>query len=179
MPHKKLLCIAREGAVPAPSCIGTLEGWDICMAATLRQAARELRERNYLVGLVLGAGGFTLGGGLQVALGIERLVSINGNMVSRTLLQVPDMTRLNHEQARQTGEALASVQLIQNGHDNFYTAAMAPQMLGGTVIQNSLNDQLIRSQTVIHASVNSMGLFKTLNFQGSLGEAIARTAGPH
>jgi hypothetical protein len=124
-------------------------------------------------------GGFTLAAGLHVALGIERLVSINGNTVSRNLLQVPDMTRLSQEQARQAGEALASVQLIQNGNGNFYTAAMAPQTLGGTVIQNSLNDQLIRSQTVIHASVDSMGLLKTLNFQGSLGEAIARTAGPH
>lgn len=122
-------------------------------------------------------GGFTLGGGLEVSLGIERLVSINGNTVSRTTLQLGDMSRLSAEQARQTGEALSSVNLIQNGHDNIVVAALAPLPLGGTVIQNSLNDQLIRSQTVIHSSVNSMGLLKTLNFQGSLGDAITHAAG--
>lgn len=124
-------------------------------------------------------GGFTFDTGLQLTLGIDREVSINGEVVSRTSLHVTDVSRLSVEQARQTSEALSAVKLVQNGHDNMVVGAMSTQTLGGTVIQNSLNDQLIRTHTVIHSSVNSMALLKTLNFQGSLGDAIARAAGPN
>ncbi|MGZ8288522.1 MAG: hypothetical protein ACXW2U_15990 [Telluria sp.] len=139
------------------------EGWVPVPASTLDRAR----------------GGFTFFSGLEVSLGIERVVSINGNVVSQTTMQITDLSRMSAEQARQTSEALSAVKLIQNGHDNIYTAAMSPQTLGGTVIQNSLNDQLISTHTVIHSSVNSMGLLKALNFQDSLGNALARAAGPH
>ncbi|RJG22243.1 hypothetical protein D3872_05685 [Massilia cavernae] len=129
--------------------------------------------------LVQARGGFRLSSGLELSLGIEREVSINGNVVSRTSLQLTDLSRMSAEQALQTSEALSSVRLVQNGHGNIYAVAMAPQTLGGTVIQNSLNDQLIRTHTVIHSSVNSMGLLKVLNFQDTLGNALARAAGPH
>ena len=124
-------------------------------------------------------GGFTFDTGLRVMLGIEREVSINGDVVSRTSLQLTDISRLSAEQAQQTSQALSEVKLVQNGRDNIYVGAMSAQTLGGTVIQNSLNDQLIRTHTVIHSSVNSMALLKTLNFQGSLDDALARAAGPH
>jgi hypothetical protein len=124
-------------------------------------------------------GGFTFETGLQLMLGIEREVSINGDVVARTSLQLTDISRLSAEQAQQTSQALSEVKLVQNGRDNIYVGAMSAQTLGGTVIQNSLNDQLIRTHTVIHSSVNSMALLKSLNFQGSLGDAIARAAGPH
>lgn len=124
-------------------------------------------------------GGFTFDSGLKLTLGIERVVSINGDVVSRTSLQLTDISRLSADQARQTSDALSAVKLVQNGRDNIYLGAMSVQTLGGTVIQNSLDDQLIRTHTVIHSSVNSMALLKTLNFQGSLGDALARAAGPH
>lgn len=124
-------------------------------------------------------GGFTFDTGLQLALGIERDISINGELVSRTSLQLTDLSRLSAEQAQQTRDVLSAVKLVQNGRDNIYVGAMSTQTLGGAVIQNSLNDQLIQTQTVIHSSVNSMALLKTLNFQGSLGDAIARAASPH
>ena len=41
------------------------------------------------------------------------------------------------------------------------------------------NGQAIQSQTVISASVNSLSLLKTLNFQHSVGEAVARSANPY
>ena len=114
---------------------------------------------------------------LAVSLGIERLVSINGEIVSRTSFELADMSHLSAEQAELTREALSSVKLIQNGGDNIYQATMSAQTLGGTVIQNTLNDQLIRSQTVINSTVNSTALLKTLNFNGSLSDALARAAG--
>jgi len=123
-------------------------------------------------------GGFTIAGGLQVSLGIERLVTINGEVVSRTSLQLADLGRLNAEQARQTGAALSAVKLIQNGSDNIYTAGFSSDTLGGTVIQNSLNGQRIESSTIIHSTVNSIGLLTTMNFSGNVSDAIARAAGP-
>ncbi|MFL6675704.1 MAG: hypothetical protein ACJ8LG_20710 [Massilia sp.] len=124
-------------------------------------------------------GGFALNSGLMVSFGLERLVSLNGNVVSRTSLQVADLTRLSPEQAQQTRDALSSVKLIQNGHDNIYVGAAPGQLAGGTVVQNNLNDQVIRSQTVISASLNSLALLKALQFQQSLGDALAGAAGPH
>lgn len=153
-----------------------------CVAAAFASAAHALDDPSDWVPVSSAVldqmrGGFTLGEGLQVSLGIERLVSINGEIVSRTSFELADMSHLSAEQAELTREALSSVKLIQNGGDNIYQATMSAQTLGGTVIQNTLNDQLIRSQTVINSTVNSTALLKTLNFNGSLSDALARAAG--
>ena len=121
-------------------------------------------------------GGFTSASGLQVSLGIERLVTINGEVISRTSLQLADLGRLDASQARQAGDALSAVTLIQNGHSNQLTAGFSSDTLGGTVIQNSLDGQHIESSTIINASVNSIGLLKTMNFSGNVSDAIARAA---
>jgi hypothetical protein len=99
--------------------------------------------------------------GLQVSLGIERLVSINGEVMARTRINISDLNHLNEAQLRQTGDALSSVKLIQNGSENIYQAGSTIHGAGGTVSQNTLNDQLIRSQTVISSTVNSATLLKT------------------
>ena len=122
-------------------------------------------------------GGFSTPAGLAVSLGIERLVSINGDVVARTSFDIADLNHLSAEQARQTRDALSSVKLIQNGSDNIYQAGESSRVVGGVVIQNTLNDQLIRSQTVISSTVNSASLLKTLNFQGSLSDALTRAVG--
>ncbi|MFC0135289.1 hypothetical protein CR105_27180 [Massilia eurypsychrophila] len=122
-------------------------------------------------------GGFGNAAGLTVALGIERLVSINGEIVARTHIDIADLQHLTAEQARQTHDALSSVKLIQNGRDNIYDAGAAARVAGGVVIQNTLNDQLIRSETVISSTVNSASLLKNLNFQGTLSDALSRAAG--
>ena len=123
-------------------------------------------------------GGFTTPGGLAVSLGIERLVAINGELVSRSSFQIDDFGRIDAEQARQTSAALSEVKLIQNGRDNMMLAGFSSSTLAGTVIQNTLNDQHIASRTVINASVNSIGLLNTINFDGNVNDAIARTVVP-
>ncbi len=122
-------------------------------------------------------GGFTTPSGLAVSLGIDRLVSINGDVVARTSFDIADLNHMSEEQARQTRDALSSVKLIQNGSDNIYQAGESSRVIGGVVIQNTLNDQLIRSETVISSTVNSASLLKSLNFQASLSDALARAAG--
>ena len=123
-------------------------------------------------------GGFTNGDGLAVSLGIDRLVSINGEVVARTRIDVADLARISAEQARQTSQALSSVKLVQNGDANIYRAGDLGAALGGIVVQNSLNNQQIRTDTLISATVNSAGLLNTLNFQGTLQDALARAATP-
>jgi hypothetical protein len=121
-------------------------------------------------------GGFTTASGLQVSLGIERLVAINGELVARTRVDISDLNHMSDEQLRQTRDALSSVKLIQNGGANIYQASDSAHG-GGVVIQNTLNDQSIQSQTVISSTVNSASLLKTMNFQGSVSDALARAAG--
>ncbi|MES2321942.1 MAG: hypothetical protein V4633_06755 [Pseudomonadota bacterium] len=123
-------------------------------------------------------GGFTGIRGLHVSLGIERLVTINGDVVARTHLAVRDIGTPGAGQAVQTGATLSAPNLVQNGGDNMVLGALGDGMLPATIIQNTLDHQHIRSQTIINASVNSGELLKTINFQGSLGDALARAAGP-
>lgn len=110
-------------------------------------------------------GGFTTPAGLQIAIGVERLVSINGEQVSRTLLS-----------AGMPGQ-LDAGRLIQNGAGNVFTEST--MQAGATVIQNSLSNQIISTQTVITANLNSAALLRDLNFQQSLSTAAIAAAGSH
>ncbi|MES3022091.1 MAG: hypothetical protein V4857_10970 [Pseudomonadota bacterium] len=122
-------------------------------------------------------GGFTTGTGLQLSLGIERTVSVNGELVAHSNFAIAGVDAPGAGQLAQTRAALSSVKLVQNGTGNIYQAALSAQTLGGIVIQNSLSDQQISSTTVINASANSASLLTALNFNGSLADALARAAG--
>lgn len=114
-------------------------------------------------------GGFTIPGGLELSLGIERMVLINGQVVARTSIQIADLRAIGSAEAAHVREALASTTLVQNGAANVYSGEGA----AGTFIQNSLNDQVIRTQTVISSTVNSSSLLKDLNFNQSMRDAAA------
>ena len=101
-------------------------------------------------------GGFTTGSGLVVSLGIERIVTIDGQVASRSALQLDDLGRLAG------GGAQAAGQLAQ--------------LTGGTVIQNSLNDRTIGIATIIHASVDTRGLMQAMHFQTTLANALNAAA---
>lgn len=121
-------------------------------------------------------GGFNLDTGLNVSFGIIRTVTINGDLVSRTNFDLPDITRINSDQARLVRTALGDSGLIQNGTGNFIDAGIVTGLNGSTVIQNSLNDQQIQTLTVINTGVNSLGLLKSINTQGVLRDSLLRSA---
>jgi hypothetical protein len=126
-------------------------------------------------------GGFLAPSGLEVSLGIERLVSLNGEVVARTQLTIPDVGKLDVQQAREAQQALSAINLVRNDGNASGQMALPVHIAstaGATLIQNSLNGQQIDSRTVINSSVNTLGLLTSLNFQGSLGDAIARSARP-
>jgi hypothetical protein len=120
-------------------------------------------------------GGFITPGGIAVSLGIERIVTINGNVAERSQIEFGDLGSLTSGATAMSGDAAGHVRLIQNG-----TATMNVQLgrdiLAGTFIQNSLNDQLISNQTIINASVNARGLLQTMNFQSTLANALNTAA---
>lgn len=118
-------------------------------------------------------GGFTTAAGLSLSLGIERLVSINGEVVAHTNFQIANVGKISGDEARGAHDAINSVNLVQNGPNNFVVGG--PLITGpGTFVQNSLNGQTISSQTIISSSVNSMSLLKDLNFQAGLRDAAIR-----
>ena len=120
-------------------------------------------------------GGFVTDNGLAVTLGIERIVTINGNVAERSRLDLGDLGRLTSGQSSLTADTANQVRLIQNGGGTF-NVQMGDTTLGGTVIQNSLSNQLINNQTIINASVNARGLLQAMNFQSSLANALNTAA---
>jgi hypothetical protein len=122
-------------------------------------------------------GGFLTANGLVVTLGLERMVSINGNVVERTEMQLGDIGKLASGEASISSEALGQLRLIQNGDVRDITADNAG-LLGGTLIQNTLNDQLIKNQTSINATVNTAGMLRALNFGTSLNNALSTAVAP-
>jgi hypothetical protein len=116
-------------------------------------------------------GGFEIPGGIAVSLGIDRIVTINGNVVERSQLNLGDLGTLTSGMSKVSADTAGQVRLIQNGLAGG-NLQLGRDVLGGTIIQNSLNDQLINNQTIINASVNARGMLQSMNFQSTLNNAL-------
>ena len=118
-------------------------------------------------------GGFDLGAGLVVSFGISRAVYINDQLVTTTSFQLGDISKFTPAQAAVLSQQIsAQTQVVQNGPGN----TVAPGALViplATYIQNTLNNQTIRAQTVIQGSTNGLGLLRGLNLQATITEAIS------
>ena len=114
-------------------------------------------------------GGFVTPSGLIVSLGIERSISMNGNMVAQTSLHINDVRALTSADAAALKNALQPM-VVQRGSGNLLPSAV-DQLPAGTFIQNSLNDQTISTSTVISSTLNSGGLLKEMNFMSSVRDA--------
>ena len=121
-------------------------------------------------------GGFEVAGGLSLSLGIERVVSVNGEILARTTIAIPDLSAMTAEQARMTQDALGAARMIQIGGNNFAATDLnLPN--GATLVQNTLSGQDIRTATTISSTVNSMSLLKDINFQSTIRDAVVRSPG--
>ena len=118
-------------------------------------------------------GGFNLPSGLVLSFGIERLVFVNGDLVATARVQIPDLSRVTPEQARQLAE-LEQGTLVQVGGGNTFNPSGA---INGVVIQNSLDGQDIRTLTTLDVGVGSLGLFQHLNANAALQDALNVAAG--
>ncbi len=121
-------------------------------------------------------GGFDLGNGMLVSLGVERLVSINGTVVVNSRFSIPDVTQLSAADARLASDALAAA-VVQVGAGNRVDPDLSAQTMGALLIQNSANDQAIRSQTTISTTVGNLAMLKAANFESTLREALNSAIG--
>jgi hypothetical protein len=111
------------------------------------------------------------GSSLSFTFGIEKATFLNGQLVSTTTIPIPTLSSaLNAQGGGATGSN--SITYINSGGGNFFSPpSMAPgsQM---TVIQNSLDNQVIGNATVVNASVTSLNFIKSLVVQSSLNQMI-------
>jgi hypothetical protein len=121
-------------------------------------------------------GGFGLFPGLTVSFGILRTLEINGNLVSSSGFQIGDLRTISLAQAAQLARQVDNMSLVQSGPGNTFAAGLA----SGTpalVVQNTLNDQKIRTLTEINAVTNGLSILKGLNLSQSLNDAIGAATG--
>lgn len=147
----------------------------LCLAASRAVAEASLWTAVEDSTLASMRGGFDFGNGLSVSFGIERAVYINGALVTNTTINVGDLARVTPEQAAMISRQAAAINLVQNGPGNASTLTGSDLAMPGTVIQNTLSNQNIQSQTIINASSNALGLMKTLNTLNSLCEALGNS----
>ncbi len=98
-------------------------------------------------------GGFENGSGLLVALGVERMIEVNGVVVARNRVDLADVARLAN--SPEAG------------------AVLAPML-----VQNNTNGQLIRSLTTIDFTVNALSALKSMNLEGNLRQALSNVIVP-
>lgn len=122
-------------------------------------------------------GGFDMGNGLVASFGIDRAVYVNGNLVTSTSFNIPDIAHITTTQAAAMNSALNSVSLTQVGPNNTFDPSALGQTSAATVIQNTLNKQNIQSITTLNAAVNSLNVFRQANFQNALQQTQLQSLG--
>lgn len=122
-------------------------------------------------------GGFDFGNGLLASFGIDRVVYINGNLVAQSSVNIPNIAGMTAVQASALATVTGNVSVVQNGVGNSFAPAMLDRTTAAMVIQNSLNNQDIKSLTTINASVNNLGQFSSSRLAESLQSALIGSLG--
>jgi hypothetical protein len=111
-------------------------------------------------------GGFQNGpGGVFMSFGIERSVFHNGELVGSTALNIPDLSKF-------TGHPTDAFTFTQNGRGNALPSDLATLPPFMTIVQNSLDNQKLQSETIINATVEALGWARSLERGNALSEAI-------
>ena len=118
-------------------------------------------------------GGFITDNGLQISFGIERAIYVNGSLQAVNSFSIPQLgTAVTPETLDQLQKNMFT--LVQNGPGNSISP-VAPAnsgLLGGLVVQNSLDNQLIQPMTVINAAVRNMDLFRGMNLASTMRQQM-------
>lgn len=133
-------------------------------------------------------GGFDVGGGLMVSLGIQQATYVNGQLLTQVSIPLTQLSQLNSAQAALLREHLSVLTVVQNGPGNRWGniqspndgSALVTQVAGaglGTVIQNSLNNQHIQSLTTIGVTSNALELMRSGSWMQSLRDSMNSAMG--
>ncbi len=121
-------------------------------------------------------GGFVMNDDLQISVGIERVIYINGVMQAIHTLNFPQIgTAINQSSAAQLRASM--ITLVQNGPGNSFvpTNAGSNTLPGGqTFVQNTLDRQLIQNLTMINAAVKNLDLFRKMNLSSVVQGQLIR-----
>lgn len=118
-------------------------------------------------------GGFQMPSGLMLSFGIERVVYLNGELTARIAVHVPDVARITPEQAQALADFNRGL-VVRIGDGNRFDPARAG---GGLVIQNTLDDQDIRTLTRIEVGVDTLNAYQGLNAGTALTDVLIRAPG--
>lgn len=103
-------------------------------------------------------GGFDIGDGLQVSFGIERAIYVDGNLVTYTSVNIPDIAHITTQQAMALASALRTIDVqVGQGNTSNASSTTSKQSALGNVASN-LSPSL-QSNSVIP---NSVGSFSTI-----------------
>ncbi|RQR32586.1 hypothetical protein DID99_26425 [Burkholderia sp. Bp8986] len=168
---------SRAGEVPILRAVPLAMGE--CAAGTPAAEPGGAQERNWPAAGAIALsdarldamrGGFDMPSGLKVSFGVSRVAFVNGNLVTTTSFNIPDISHITAQQAQALAAANAGA-LIQVGAGNAAQPAALPA-LTGAVIQNTLNNQQIQAVTTINTTVNTLSTFKNLNVMSTLNNAL-------
>lgn len=133
-------------------------------------------------------GGFDLNaGGLRLSFSIERVTFINGVLAATTRLNIPALNSLSAPQtiadSAQTIQAITAglqdtVGAIQNGPRNTLTLPEGISLSTSaltTVIQNTLDNQVIRNMTILNATLSNQALARAMAISSALDRALIRS----
>ena len=124
-------------------------------------------------------GGFLLvedSASFKINFGLRRETYINGELVASTALSVEQVGM--GLQGMLSNEQLNQINLVQNGLQNTFVAHQAMDTVRpsfATVIQNSLDGQMIRNVNVIDAQIQSLDLAQANALQSSFTEMLVGT----
>lgn len=153
---------ALPDAVAASTHAGEVSGWGEAVSDNQLAVVR---------------GGFDADSGLVVSFGIERAVFVNGDLVTSTRLDIPNIGQMSAEQAGALAAATSTVSIVQIGPGNTFDSVALTRTAAGTVVQNSLDNQNIQALTTLNTTVNTLDLFKSLNLQNTLQAALVNSLG--
>jgi hypothetical protein len=119
-------------------------------------------------------GGFEIPANLHAGMKLERLVYLNGDLLTKVTADIPDIAHMTVDQANALKDAAGAI-VIQNGPSNaFNLMDLGP---ASTVIQNTLNDQHVLALTTVSISVNTLGAMREIKFQDGLRDQFVSIPG--
>ena len=179
-PADALVGLPSAAACDAAACVQTLAPMSAGVTPVARQAQRAfpqwLRAAAPVSEQTLDQlrGGFQTADGLRLSFGIERMVYVNGTLATSTRIAVAGLGgRAGEVMPRPVQGGNTGLSLVRNGAGNTFVAGLLPSSTQATVIQNTLNDQHIRSLTVISAQVNSLVVLRSWTLQMSIRDAVS------